>query len=111
MDEKSEGNLGTLSPALEAAQIKRLKELYLFLHPETKNGTAGKHRPKTQVSQFAKPDSEPADRFAKVEAVALSVSAKPRRAKSASLAHSHEKPYPKPCREQLQDKRPFPAAS
>jgi hypothetical protein len=57
------------APALEAAQIKRLKELYLFLHPETKHGAVGKHRPKSQSSQIANSENaDPAERFAKVEA-------------------------------------------
>jgi hypothetical protein len=45
-------------PALEAAQVKRLKELYLFLHPETKKGATGKYRDKSQVSQIAEPENE-----------------------------------------------------
>jgi hypothetical protein len=52
-----------LGPALEATQIARLKELYVFLHPETKHGGDRK-----SVSQIAKLKSEDrSERFAKVE--------------------------------------------
>lgn len=48
------------------AQIKRLKELYLFLHPETKNG--GDRKSDLQIAKLKSEDR--ADRFAKVEAEA-----------------------------------------
>jgi hypothetical protein len=60
---------GETGRSRKAAQIKRLKELYVFLHPETKHGAVGKHRPKSQSSQIANSeDAESAVRFAKVEA-------------------------------------------
>jgi hypothetical protein len=50
-----------LGPALEGAQIKRLKELYLFLHQETKKGTAGamsKHGSANDNLSFAESTAE-----------------------------------------------------
>ena len=53
-----------LTTAERAAAQSRRKAIYQELHPETKNGAAGKHRPKSQLGQIGQAeDGEAAPRF------------------------------------------------
>jgi ParB family transcriptional regulator, chromosome partitioning protein len=54
-----------LSPAEEAAHLHKRKEIFERLHPETKRGAAGKHRPKSKVSQNGTPEKAFIDDAAK----------------------------------------------
>lgn len=51
---------GELSAAQRAAHIAERKRIYETLHPETKHGATGKHRPKSQSRQFGETEN---DRF------------------------------------------------
>lgn len=45
-----------LTPAERASAQARRKKIYQDLHPETKNGAAGKNRPKSQLGQLGQAD-------------------------------------------------------
>jgi ParB-like chromosome segregation protein Spo0J len=59
-----------LSVAERAAAQARRKAIYQQLHPETKNGAAGKHRPKSQLGQLGQAEESAAPRFDEAAAAA-----------------------------------------